>query len=175
MQEEWRAIPGFEGSYEVSDMGRVRSLERKIWSSYKGKPYLKRVKPCVLKPQKHSGGYAQISLSGTVKLIHWLVLEAFVSLRPEGMIGCHNFGNKNDNSLANIRWDTPAENTRDMHAHGTDGFGERNPMHKLKMADVVMIRSRCMSGEHQKSVASDFGIRQAHVSRLVRKTRWPHV
>ena len=110
MIEEWCAVPGFEGSYEVSDQGRVRSLPRLTQSNYKGAPYRKKVPGGLLKPQKHTGGYLHVGLSGKIYLVNWLVLEAFESLRPDGYVSCHNDGDKTNNRKSNLRWDTPKEN-----------------------------------------------------------------
>lgn len=102
MSEQWRPAPNFPG-YEVSDQGRVRSPRR------------------ILKPW-HRNGYAQVSLrrkGQTVKAsVHRLVLMAFVSPPGPNQDACHNNGDKGDNRLANLRWDTRAENIRDIVRHG---------------------------------------------------------
>lgn len=107
--EEWRPVVGYEGFYEVSDQGRVRSLHR-------GEPY-------VLKPIKIvSGGYLTVALSRnnaqTMSRIHRLVLLAFVGEAPDGMVACHNDGDPTNNRLSNLRWDTYSENIHDVVRHG---------------------------------------------------------
>lgn len=91
--EEWRAVVGWEGLYEVSNHGRVRSLDRVVNGV--------RVKGRLMKPYRDRPKYSHmiIQLSrGTGKvgaafpLVHKLVLEAFVGPRPEGMVACHNKG-----------------------------------------------------------------------------------
>ena len=80
--EEWRAVKGFEGRYEVSNLGRVKSLERTVTSKNHYGTFQRRVREKMLKLIKNSEGYLQVDLSknGTRKqyLVHRLVAEAFI-------------------------------------------------------------------------------------------------
>lgn len=123
MTERWRVIPGWP-DYEVSDMGRVRSLPRSMVRA-NGRPYNKAariMRGSIGMPD----GYPVVTLSpkGTnrhaVLKIHRLVLLAFVGPAPEGMVTCHNDGNPTNNRLDNLRWDTPSANMVDRVKHGTD-------------------------------------------------------
>jgi NUMOD4 motif./HNH endonuclease. len=106
--EEWRDIPGYEGLYRVSNMGRVYSTRRG------GR---------MLKPTLRRKGYLAVALSrngsARMRLIHQLVLEAFVGPRPEGFVTRHLDGDPANNTLDNLRWGTYAENVRDSIEHGT--------------------------------------------------------
>lgn len=121
--EEWRPVLGYEGQYEVSDHGRVRSLDREI-EPYSGRG-ARSVKGRILKPYRSPRNYFRIGLpipnSRKQRWIrvHVLVLSAFVGPRPPGMQGCHNDGDYCNNHLANLRWDTPSSNIRDAIRHGT--------------------------------------------------------
>lgn len=106
MTEEWKPIEGYEGVYEVSNMGNVRRRK-------------------VLKPQTNpKTGYKHVSLywdgKPTIRLIHQLVMEAFVGPAPDGMEVCHGPNGKADNSLANLRYDTKSNNQHDKKRDGTD-------------------------------------------------------
>lgn len=119
-QEQWRPVVGFEGIYEVSDHGRVRSLDRMV-ASHSG---LQRQAPGrVLRPWKSNrGDYPKVGLSAPTgfrkEFIHVLVLEAFVGPRPEGLVCCHNDGDSSNNRLSNLRWDTYSANNHDLVKHG---------------------------------------------------------
>ena len=95
--ETWKAISGYEGIYEVSDLGRVRSLvHRNRW------------KPGILKPLKHPRGYIQVGLrkDGHTKqtLVHRLVAEAFIP-NPQGLDTVnHKDEDKTNNSASNLEW-----------------------------------------------------------------------
>lgn len=106
--EVWKDVVGYEGLYKVSDLGRVVS-ERF------GKTRLMKL--------SLKSGYCVVGLTKNkrqrVKGVHVLVLEAFVSPRPEGTLCCHGDGNRTNNQLSNLRWDSPYENYMDAVRHGT--------------------------------------------------------
>jgi len=110
----WRDAVGWEGCFQVSDHGQVRSLDRVI-------PYVdgrvRHHKGRVLRPYQRPDGYYTVRLSGNGRLttvkVHHLVLEAFVGPCPQGQQGCHRDGNGLNNRLDNLRWDTQAGNEAD--------------------------------------------------------------
>lgn len=116
MIERWKDIPGWEGYYQVSNLGGVQSLPRKNTRGY-------RMQGRVLRPTEMAGGHLQIRLSRGNKehsrLVHRLVLLAFRGPCPQGMEGCHRNGNPADNRLTNLRWGTPSSNVLDSVRHGT--------------------------------------------------------
>ncbi len=115
--ERWLSVVGFEASHEVSDHGRVRSIDRVVqtragWT----RPWRGRVLA-----GRDVNGYRSVALPGyPSKLVHRLVLEAFIGQCPDGMECCHNNGVRNDNRLSNLRWDTTSANMFDKQRHGTD-------------------------------------------------------
>jgi len=120
-REEWRAIPGYEGLYEVSDCGRVRSLDRTVPKTG-GHGVSVRVKGRELKAYK-TRDYDRMSLSKNNQLkrifVHRVVLLAFVGPCPDGMQVRHLDGNPNNNALVNLAYGTPSENVYDTVRHGT--------------------------------------------------------
>lgn len=109
--ERWLPVPGMEGAYEVSDMGRVRSLDRLVVNGPRGatRPLRGRVLRIHL-----AKGYPSVSLGASRKAcVHTLVLLAFVGPRPDGMECCHWNGDPTDNRLQNLRWDTSSNNKKD--------------------------------------------------------------
>lgn len=120
--ERWLPIAGYEGRYEVSDHGRVRSLDR--WTHHKnGTRQFIRGVMMALSPHHPDTPYPKVGLckSGkqTSAAVHRLVLEAFVGPCPPGMEACHKDGDHTNSSLDNLRWDTHRENWRDSVRHGT--------------------------------------------------------
>lgn len=117
MDEIWKSVLGFEGLYEVSNIGRVRSLDRKIGDGGRGSR-LKR--GMILSLHQGQNGYLYASLGTSIKkLVHRIVLEAFVGPCPTGMECCHNDNNRTNNRLENLRWDTRYGNCQDIKAAGT--------------------------------------------------------
>ena len=121
MAEEWNPVPGYEGFYEVSDLGAVRSVTRQVpygrhgHTLYKGR---------VLKQFNSKNGYAcvKLSLCGALRTtyVHELVLRAFVGPRPiiqsKGEIR-HLDGQKTNNTLPNLVYGTVVENAADRVKH----------------------------------------------------------
>ena len=114
--EQWKPVPGREGAYEASDMGRVRSLDM-IVHRKDGISYQKRGR--VLRPATHPAGHKIVMLKGRdFRYIHRLVLEAFVGPCPDGMEALHGNGDPADNRLANLRYGTRSDNMFDLVKHG---------------------------------------------------------
>ncbi|WP_082971208.1 NUMOD4 domain-containing protein [Mycobacterium sp. 852002-51971_SCH5477799-a] len=119
-REQWRPVRGFEGLYEVSDQGRVRSLDRWVAGRSGRRQFMTgRIKSL----PKLKQGYPVVHLvkdgRATTKTVHTVMLEAFVGPRPAGHVGCHNDGDPSNNRLTNLRWDTQSNNLLDAIRHGT--------------------------------------------------------
>lgn len=119
--ETWKAVPGYEGVYEVSDQGRVRSLDRYVQCSgpVKG-AYVSLKKGRLLRPGPSNYGHLSVVLGRRqTRMVHDLVLRAFVGCPPAKHECCHNNGAPSDNRLENLRWGTRSENILDAVKHGT--------------------------------------------------------
>ena len=113
MGESWKPIPEWEGYYEVSDRGRIRSVDRFV--KYSGTS-LRQELGRIMSQHSNENGYFYVMASkhGQTKRIwvHRAVLEAFVSPRPSGMVTMHLNNDPADNHLENLKWGTQAENIR---------------------------------------------------------------
>ena len=160
MKEKWKKIKGYEELYEVSNLGRIRSLRT-------GK---------LMSPAPDSDGYATLSLfRDKRKTYRWhrLVLEAFV-VNTDGKAHInHKNGNKLDNRLNNLEWATPSENNKHAHRIGIKNQkGERNNASKLTLETVREIKKRLYKKENQSVIAKEFGISQPTVSLINCKKLW---
>lgn len=119
MTEQWKAIPGYEGSYEASDLGRIRALAR-----YDTRGARRKEK--VLSPRVQANRRLAVALyvdnKRTDRQVHSLVLETFVGKCPMGMEACHWNDYPSDNRLLNLRWDTRSANILDSVRNGTHGM-----------------------------------------------------
>ena len=174
MTEEWRAIVGYEGRYEVSDLGRVKSL-----------PNSRRKSILVMKqsPMKR-GGYMSVNLtsndglSWTQRLhaVHLLVLTAFVGPNPGvGYQCCHDDGNPANSALSNLRWDTLSGNQMDRIAHGTSNRGEQNGHAKLTLEQVLKCRARLAVGVADEVIASEFSVSPFTIKSIRNGYNWSWV
>ena len=112
MKEEWKDVVGYEGFYQVSDLGRIRTVTRKQWNGQSW--HL--VESLVLNPSVQNGGYLRVVLSvnGTkkYKTVHRLVAEAFLDM-PDGnekFVVNHKDEDKLNNNVNNLEWITISEN-----------------------------------------------------------------
>lgn len=115
MSEQWRPVRGWEGLYEVSDAGSVRSIPRP-WQ------HRRQDVPRILRFGSARGGYLTVTLSRPGErhayTVHRLVAEAFIGPKPEGWHTCHRDGDKTNNAVANLSYGTPSENEHDKVRHG---------------------------------------------------------
>lgn len=163
--ERWRPVPGFP-RYEASDAGRVRSATR-AWRAGE---------PRVLRARVGSAGYERVVLyrggRPSPATVHRLVLESFVGPCPNGMEACHRNGNRRDNRLANLRWDTHAANCQDSIRLDTHARGSRNAKAVLTEAIVAAARAANMTSEE---VHVRWGIGMGSAWRMLTRRTWRHV
>ena len=162
MVEQWKAIKDYEGLYEVSDLGRVRSLN-----------YLRTGTCRVLKLRTEKQGrvIVDLYLDGKKKTytVHSLVALAFIGERPEGYDVLHANGNSQDNRLENLSYDTVTENMKDCYR-----YGSRGPKGKLNIIDVLFIRSLYETGNYSyRKLAKMFGVNNTNIGFIVRKESFP--
>lgn len=165
LEEEWRDVVGYEGLYQVSSLGEVRSL-------YFQPPRL--VKP-VLATCK-GASRLQVNLyknrkSSTIK-VHRIVLESFVGPRPAGMECCHEDGDPTNNRLSNLRWDTHAANEADKKLHGTQNKGEANGGSKLTARQVLQIKELLSQGATNSQLALLFNVSSTAISKIKTGRKW---
>jgi hypothetical protein len=128
MSEEWRTIPGYEGRYEVSSLGRVRTIST-FYVTRDG--HKKAMRPRLRKLAVGPTGYPSVRLSdGSGRGRNWktcqLVARAFLGVPDTpGLEVCHNDGDKLNNRIENLRWDTHAANVADMMRHGSHFWAKR--------------------------------------------------
>lgn len=165
MTEIWKSVPGFEALYEVSDQGRVRSLDRAVWCEgpEKGR-YLSRKKGRILSPGRMNGGHLSVALGkGHSRCVHELVLLAFVGPRPERHEARHLDGRPDNNLLTNLVWDTRGNNGRDKKWHA--GVSR----YKLTPKNIALIKQRLSPRiETYAAIAEDFDVSPSTVF-LIRK------
>ena len=122
-REEWRPVVDWESLYEVSNLGRVRSMKR----SRRGGNGSVAVRGGRILKAGMTNGYEHVTLSDPScrknARVHVLMLESFVGPRPESrMHGCHDDGNSRNNNVGNLYWGTPKQNYQDKVRHGTVPF-----------------------------------------------------
>jgi hypothetical protein len=158
--EQWLDVVDFEGIYEVSSHGNVRSIKSK---------QLKKI--TIDKTTNRPFMNLWKNNKGTTVRVHKLVLEAFVGKCPKGLECCHNDGNCLNNHVNNLRWDTHKSNIHDRIIHGTSNRGERCGTAKLTLEQVKKIRK---DDRLQRIIAEEYGVKQSLISRIKNGVLWKH-
>lgn len=158
-QEVWRWVVGAEGRYQVSSLGRIRSLVTR------GK---------TIKAFTYTKGYANVGMARspgrqTRERVHRLVARAFLGPEPAGMSVNHKNGNKSDNRVENLEYMTIGDNVRHARDAGLMRQGERTPWSKLTEDQVREIRQ---SKESYRAQARKLGVSASTVRRAALGLYW---
>lgn len=186
MKEIWKDICGFEGKYQVSNVGRIRGLGFKYKVKFPNKlahriSLPKLYVPVLVGHKDKSKRYFAVSLEKNNKYkqyrIHALVLEMFIGPRPKGMHGAHLNGNRLDNRLSNLKWCTAKENMSHKILHGTQPMGENTHNHKLTPRMVIEIREkfRPRIESNSRLLAEKFKCSQAAIADVIAGRCWSHI
>lgn len=174
MEEIWKDIEGFEGLYQVSSYGRIKSLSRSI-NSRNNKPRISKDK--ILKPITLNNGYQSIFLGRKYpKLIHRLVAKAFLKNEKETVN--HKNGIKSDNRVENLEWATHTENMRHAFKNllNVPLKGEKRYNSKLTDNEVIeILQLNSMYGLKQNIVAREYEISTGLVCDIINRKVWKHI
>lgn len=126
--EEWKDIPGYEGRYQVSNLGRVKDLGTEVDVFRLGKTHKRRLAPKLLTKSMSKTGYNTVSLKGKNVKLHRIIAEAFIP-NPLGLpLINHKNGVRTDNRLSNLEWCSQAGNLR----HAAHILGTMNLLHPMR-------------------------------------------
>lgn len=159
--ERWLPVPGFEGLYEVSDHGQVRSVDRVIETRSRwGGTKMTRLKGRRLTPTEHVGGHLIVALGkGNMVFVHRLVLSAFIRFPQDGEECRHLDGDKKNNRLGNLCWGSRSDNIADRKRLNEEhpARGEASGKSYLKEVDVRRIRAERSGGKPMRQIAREMG------------------
>lgn len=166
--EIWRDVVGYEGLYQVSNMGRVKSFFNGVEK--------------IRKPVLANPGYLSLVLYKdnvpTAKRIHVLVAQAFIPNPDNKSEVNHRFGDKIDNRVSELEWVTPAENKQHAYDIGLKRSGCDHPLAKFTEEQVRYIRQVCIPGDPEfviSALARKFNVRIEAVSKIYHRERYKNV
>jgi NUMOD4 motif/HNH endonuclease len=175
IDEQWRDVAGYEGIYEVSDLGRVQRIK----SGKRTKPGL------ILKGDFDRWGYRRVQLyhgsksSWRRSLVHILVAEAFIGSKPAGFDCNHKNGDKSDNRAQNLEYldrKSHDAHTRNVLGRFPTNRGSQNGQALLTAGDVHIIRFLYSTGNYRfTELAALYHVSSACIKDIIHRRRWQHL
>lgn len=159
MEEIWKDIEGFEGRYQISNLGQVRSIDRVVGiTHFKGR---------ILKQRISNTGYLRACMPVGKKKVkafscHRLVAKAFIP----------NSGNRLNNKLDNLEWCTSRENTKHAVTTGLFSSGQDNHLSKYKNEDILEVVKYLHSGLNPSQVSRKVKISRPVCSKINNGKCW---
>ena len=169
MVEEWKPVVGHENEYEVSNLGRVRSIARYVRIVRHGVEAARLVQPRVLKPGRMNRfGHCSVAIGkGNSRTVHSLVAEAFIGPRPEGFDVAHLNGDGADNRAENLAYVSRSENNQHMVHHGK---------RKLTVEQVESVKAKTDWAHGEKAAAARaLGVSPQMLSSILVGRSYAHV
>lgn len=172
MAETWKTVPGYEGRYEASDQGRIRSLVCGTGL---------RSKPLILKISLDRYGYRRVGLvkggKKVTKSVAPLICAAFNGEKPFEDYDCaHLDGDKLNDVPINLSWVSRKENNLHKVDHGTVPVGSDAPAAKLDEPTVTALRNeKASTGISNVKLAKKYGISDRMVGKILNRECWTHI
>lgn len=162
--EIWKDVKEFEGHYQVSNLGNVRSIK------------FGKILPIV---ETNKFGYKKFMLRKPnykkIVFTHRVVAECFINNPLNKPFVNHKNSIKNDNNIENLEWCTASENLKHSFSHGKNSqVGERNAKSKLTSDEVYKIKFET-DGMIHSQIAKIYNIHTNHVGSIKRNERWSHI
>lgn len=171
---KWIPVQGFKGYYATEE-GEIGSEWRPTRTGrHNGFP----IRKLAQRPNLH--GYMTVKVMGKGITVHRMVTAAFLGIRPRNLQVCHNDGNKQNNHISNLRYDTKTSNEGDKIRHGHSTSGEANNTTKLTSQQVFEIRRAARvlgagSDLSQVDMARYFNVSPSTISLILKNKTWADV
>lgn len=170
--EEWRSVPGYEGIYEASSLGRIKTLPRRLKTWYGTRACHEKI----LKTRVCTNGYLNIALQKDRQVkwttVHAVVARTFHGEPKPGQEVRHLDGNRVNCAAGNLEWGTRFDNMRDQYRHRTRAFGERAGVANITQELADWIRESSQRGPELHEIT---GVSLSTISRIKRGISYPQL
>jgi hypothetical protein len=172
MDENWKDIKNYEGMYQVSDLGRIRSLDREIinergWTKVKGK---------IISLSTFKDGYKRVGLYKEGRrrnyMVHRIVALHFIEDMGDLHVD-HINGDRTDNRLVNLDKVTPQENMR--RAYIRNGPLAPPKLRYFTVEDIRRIRKEYVPRKHKPSLHKEYGVSRITIKNIATRKSWNHI
>lgn len=176
MKEIWKNVQGYEGQYQVSNLGRVKSLKRKLDN---GRSVNEKILNSSSK-KKTQDGYLMVALAGKTFRVNRLVATAFIPNPDNKSVVNHIDGDKENNRADNLEWATISENMLHAYRCGfkTAMIGEENPNAKLTREQIKTIRTEYVPYSQQygsNALAKKYNVSNVTITNIVNHKTYKNV
>lgn len=176
MREIWKDVQGYEGQYQVSNLGRVKSIKRKLAN---GRTVTEKILNSSSK-KKTQDGYLMVALAGKTFRVNRLVATAFIPNPDNKTVVNHIDGNKENNKADNLEWATISENMLHAYRCGLKKamIGEENPNSKLTRDQVKAIRNEYVPYSQQygsNALAKKYNVSNVTITNIVNYKTYKNV
>lgn len=161
MVEIWKYVVGYEKYYQVSNLGKIKTLRKR---------------KLILKPCINKKGYYNVCILNKVFLIHRLVAKAFIDNPENKPTVNHIDGNKLNNCVENLEWATWSE--QNIHAFKLglqNNKGSNHPQHKLIESDVLEIRNLLKTNIKINDIAKLYNVSRSTIESIKYNYHWRHI
>lgn len=179
MKEVWKDIPGFEGQYQASTLGNIRSVNRTQVFIQNNKKIKRNVKGRILAFAKPHGTcqYFQVALGHGTKTfnVHRLIAITFLENPLNKKFVNHKNFNKLDNTVKNLEWVSLSENAKHYTSSANSKKDGAYKNAKLTVKQVLEIRILCENKIDQKIIGEEYGVSKSMISLIHNRERWGHI
>jgi len=174
--EIWKDVIKYEGYYQVSNYGNVKSLSREIKRPKKIGSFIQKER--ILKPCKCKGGYESVTLVIDTKkkkhLVHRLVAIAFIENPIDYKYVNHIDAIRDNNKVENLEWCSQSQNKKHSYNLGlSKKKGVNHHLTKFTNQDIVDIRNKYENKKMlQKEIAEEYGVNKATIWNIVNYKTW---
>lgn len=175
VQEEWRGVVGFDDSYEVSNLGAVRSKTRVIVDSKSTRIFKGKILQAGVQSNDYLGVHLYKGSKSTSRLVHYLVAEAFLGTRPDGMDVDHIDSNRANNSLSNLRYIPIKENRGRPKNPVRKSPSKKGKSNKLTAEQVIHLRQERANGINLSQYATRWNVSLSTIHHAASGRSWKNV